>query len=222
LVLAELMAEAGMETTQFPQRRVVTQLLARSQQLVEATAAPEAVTQPMAAVAAVAVGIILVNESLWELQVKETLVDDPIKIVTEPVAVAAAQVALAPMRLRNILEAPEALEFRQQSQGLLFRTAVAVVVALMPTAVVFIQMEEALEALAVAVMAAALATAAAHFSTARRALPILAAVVVVLTQNQVLRAMADQELLSCVTLLLRYQQTLVCQPLVVLHALAQH
>ena len=216
------MAAAGMETTQFPQRRVVIQLLARSQQLVEASAAPEAVTQPMAAVAAVAVGIILVNGSLWELQVKETLVDDPIKIVTEPVAAAAAQVALAPMRLRSILEAPEALEFRQQSQGLLFRTAVVAVVALMPTAAVFIQMEAALAALAVAVRAAALATAVARISTARRALQTLVAAAEVLILNQVLRAMADQESSSCVTSHLRYQHTLVCQPLVALHALPQH
>jgi hypothetical protein len=55
----------------------------------------------------------LAKESLWELQAKETPVVDPIKVVTELLVAVAAQVAWVPMRLRNILEAPEALEFRR-------------------------------------------------------------------------------------------------------------
>ena len=147
---------------------------------------------------------------------------DRIKVVTELVVAVAVQVEREPMRLRNILEAPEVLEFRQRSRGLLCRTAVAAAVELMPTAAVIIRTVEALVVQAVAVMAAALATAAARISTVRRALPILAAVAEEQILNQLLQATADQESSSCVTLLLRYQAILACQPLVVPHALAQH
>ena len=100
--------------------------------------------------------------------------------------------------------------------------AVAAVAELTTTVAVTTPIAEALAVPVVAVMAAALATAAARISTVRRALPILAAVAEEQILNQLLQATADQELSSCVTLLLRYQAILACQPLVVPHALAQH
>ena len=81
--------------------------------MVAATAERTDASQQMEAVAAAAVSIVLIKESLWELQAKETPVVDPIKVVTELLVAVAAQVAWVPMRLRNILEAPEALEFRR-------------------------------------------------------------------------------------------------------------
>jgi hypothetical protein len=176
----------------------------------------------MAAVAAVAVGIILANESLWELQVKETPVVVQTVVVTELVAVAVARLQSVEMLVISILVATVGQVLRQRLLGLPCPMAVAAAVALMPTAAVIIRTVQALEALVVAVTAAALATAVARISTVRRALPILAAAAEVLILNQLLPATADQESSSCVTLLLRYQHTLVCQPLVALHALPQH
>jgi hypothetical protein len=112
LVLAELMA-AAEAATQFLQHQAVTQHLELSPLLVVATAELPRATQPMVVPVAAAVMTFLVKGFLSVLQAKETLVVDLIKVVTALLVAVAVLVALVPMRLHNISEEPEALEFRQ-------------------------------------------------------------------------------------------------------------
>ena len=104
---------AAEAATQFLQHQAVTQHLELSQLLVVATAELRRATQPMVVPVAVAVMTFPVKESLSELQAKETLAADPIKVVTELLVAVVVQVVSVPMRLHNISEEPEALEFRQ-------------------------------------------------------------------------------------------------------------
>jgi hypothetical protein len=122
LVLVAFMAVAEVVTRLMQPQAVIQhlELLLRS---VVATAELLHASQVMVVPAAVAVTTGLIKESLSELQVKETPVVDRINLDTELAVAVAVQVAWEPMRLRNILEAPEVLEFRQRSRGLLCRTA---------------------------------------------------------------------------------------------------
>ena len=185
--------------TQFLQDQVVIQYLELLLLLAVATAERTDASQLMVVLAVAAVGIILVKESLSELQAKVILVVERIKVDTELLAVAAARVAWVPMRLHNILEAQEVLEFRQRSRGLLRTTAAAVVAVSMTTVAVTAPTAEALVVLAVAETAAVLGTAVVLISTARRAVQILVVAEEELTLNQHSQAMADQELSLFVT-----------------------
>ena len=99
--------------TQFLQHQVVIQHLELSQLLVVVTAELPRATQPMVVPVAAAVMTFLVKGFLSVLQAKETLAVDPIKVVTELLVAVVVQVVSVPMRLHNISEEPEALEFRQ-------------------------------------------------------------------------------------------------------------
>jgi hypothetical protein len=113
LVLVAFMVVAVLAVARFMPRRAVTQHLAQSQLQAEATAELTRVIQVMVVLVVVAVTTILVNEFLSELSAREIQVVGQTAVVTELVVVVVVQVALAPMRLRSILEAPEALEFRR-------------------------------------------------------------------------------------------------------------
>jgi hypothetical protein len=118
---------------------------------------------------------------------------DRIKVDTELVVAVAVQVAWVPMRLRNILEAPEVLAFRQRSRGLLCLMAEAAAAGSTTTVAVTAPTAEALAVQAVAETAAVLGMAVALLSTARRAVQTLVVAVEELTLNQLSQAMADQE-----------------------------
>jgi hypothetical protein len=126
-VLVAFMAEEEV-ATQFLQAQAVIQHLELLLRLVVATAERMDASQLMVVLVAAEVLIILVKESLLELQVKVIPVVGQTAAVTELAVAAAVQVVSVPMRLRNIVVAPAVLVSLRQSQEHRLRSAVAVAV----------------------------------------------------------------------------------------------
>jgi hypothetical protein len=126
-VQVAFMAEEEV-ATQFLQPQAVIQHLELLLRLVVATAERMDASQLMVVLVAAEVLIILVKESLLELQVKVIPVVGQTAAVTELAVAAAVQVVSVPMRLRNIVVAPAVLVSLRQSQEHRLRSAVAVAV----------------------------------------------------------------------------------------------
>jgi hypothetical protein len=218
------MEAAVTEVTQLPQRLVEIQHSVQSLRLVEVTAVPEGVTPQMVVRVAAVVGIILVKESLSELSVKVIRVAVRTVVATGLVAVAVALREPVEMRVLNILAAMVGPEFRQQSQVflLLLLMAVVAVVALTPTATVFIQMVAVQEALAAVETAARLATAVVLILMVLPGQQIPAAEAGELILNQILEAMVVRESSLCATSLFLSLPTMVHQLSAVLRVLVKH
>jgi hypothetical protein len=113
LVPAVFTEAVDLVAARLTQPRAVTQHLAQSQRLVGAMAELSRAVQVMVVLAAAVVTTILAKESLSVLRCKVIPVADLIRGVTVLAVAVAVQEAWVAMRLRNIVAAPEVLEFRR-------------------------------------------------------------------------------------------------------------